>query len=109
MGPFKVIKCVGSQAYKLELTALYARLHPVFHVSLLKQYVPGNVGQTIAVPEPVLVGDEIEYEVDKVLRHRRRRGRGVGFEYLVLWKGFDLSEATWESAANVEHAPEKIA
>lgn len=52
------------------------------------------------MPEPVLVGDEIEYEVDMILRHRRRRGRGVGLEYLVLWKGFDLSEATRESATN---------
>ena len=60
------------------------------------------------MPEPVLVGDEIEYEVDMILRHRRRRGRGVGLEYLVLWKGFDLSEATRESATNLEHAPEKL-
>jgi hypothetical protein len=62
------------------------------------------VGKTFAVPEPVLVGDEIEFVVDKILRHRKRRGRGVGFEYLVLWQGYDLSEATWESTANLENA-----
>ena len=58
--------------------------------------------------EPVLVGDEIEYEVEKILRHRGRRGRGGGFEYLVLWKGFDVTEATWEKADNVSNAPEVL-
>ena len=47
----------------------------------------------------------MEYEVEKILRHRKRRGRGSGLEYLVLWKGFDVSEATWERAENLANAP----
>ena len=99
-----MIRCVGKQAYELELSKSLQRLHPVFHVSLLKQYEPGVVTQARPVPEPVLVGGEVEYEVDRILRHRKRRGRGGGDEYLVLWKGFDASEATWEKASNLEHA-----
>lgn len=56
------------------------------------------------MPEPVLVGDDVEYEVERILKHRKRRGRGSGDEYLVLWKGFDISEATWEKVSNLEHA-----
>lgn len=76
----------------------------MFHVSLLKQYVHGSVNQSKAVPQPILIGDELEFEVERILRHRKRRGRGHGLEYLIVWKGFDLSEATWEASDNLDNA-----
>ena len=38
-GPYTIVKCVGSQAYKLELPE-HLKVHNVFHVNLLKQYIP---------------------------------------------------------------------
>ena len=38
-GPFKVTKRIGEQAYELELPP-HLHVHNVFHVSLLKQYIP---------------------------------------------------------------------
>ncbi|MGJ2631375.1 hypothetical protein ACR8J5_22395, partial [Salmonella enterica subsp. enterica serovar Paratyphi A] len=37
-GPFEVLKRVGEQSYELALPS-HMRIHNVFHVSLLKQYV----------------------------------------------------------------------
>jgi len=39
LGPFRVAKRISSVAYKLELPPTMSRLHPVFHVSLLKPYL----------------------------------------------------------------------
>ena len=38
LGPFRVVKPIGKQAYELELPERYSKLHPVFHVSLLEPW-----------------------------------------------------------------------
>ena len=42
-----------------------------------------------------------EWEVQDILGGRIRAGQK---EYLILWKGYDISEATWEPADACEHA-----
>ena len=54
-------------------------MHDVFHVSLLRLYHPA--GDERAVPQgmPVLTEQGVEFEVDRIVRHRRKRGRGKGY------------------------------
>ena len=60
VGPYKILKSIGKVAYKLELAAKLATVHPVFHISLLKKCV-GD--QTSIVPlESVTVKDSLSYE-----------------------------------------------
>lgn len=48
--------------------------------------------------------------MERIVRHRERgRGRGRVTEYLVLWRGYDLSSATWEPEGNLANAPERLA
>ena len=58
------------------------------------------------LPPPQLVDGNLEYDVEAILRHR---GEGVRHQYLVLWKGYDLSEATWEPKSHLANALDILA
>ena len=55
MGPFLVTARIGEVAYHLDLKGQFTRVHPVFHVSLLRRFVAGGDG--IEPPEPIEVED----------------------------------------------------
>ena len=40
IGPFEVLKRVGTVAYKLALSPSLSSVHVVFHVSMLRKYTP---------------------------------------------------------------------
>ena len=42
IGPFPIVKRIGKVANKLELLESLKTIHPAFHVSLLKKYVPNE-------------------------------------------------------------------
>ncbi|KAJ9526162.1 hypothetical protein QJQ45_009619 [Haematococcus lacustris] len=67
IGPFKVLEHVGPVAVRLDLPQAMARMHPVFHVSLLRPYTSEHPH----LPPPVEWLDEAPlYEVEKLLAHR---------------------------------------
>ena len=71
VGPFPVVQRVGPVAYRLEIPKRW-KVHDVFHVSLLKPYHEGG-GDGVAVPAPVEIDGQEEWEVERILR---TKGRG---------------------------------
>jgi hypothetical protein len=78
------------------------KIHPVFHVSLLRPAAPESdylPGQQNPPPDPVIIDDEPEYVIKSVeeIRFNKRRRR---YEYLTRWTSYD--ELLWELAESLQ-------
>ncbi|CAI7774702.1 unnamed protein product [Closterium sp. NIES-53] len=103
-GPFLVEAQVTPVTFRLRLPDTW-KLHNAFHVQLQKPYKDPNQqfqGRQLPPPPPVLVQDEPEYEVERVLTHRRRGGKTL--EFLLRWKGYDPTEDSWVVEADMRNA-----
>jgi hypothetical protein len=94
-GPFKIIEKVGEVAYKLQLPD-YSKIHPVFHVSLLKKAV-GDYEVHGTLPKDLEVNAEEEHYPEKVLGARVSRKDGLEVpQSLIKWRGRSMDDVTWE-------------
>ena len=92
-GPFEIEEVLGPVTYRLKLPITW-RIHNVFHAILLKPYQENEVyGENFATPPPDIVNGEEVYQVETILKHRRR---GQGYQYLIKWEGYPITEASWE-------------
>jgi transposase InsO family protein len=99
VGPFKIDKMAGDAAAKLIMPGY--KVHPTFHVSLLKAYNPGLGSQPLPTNPEIFQG-ELYYEVERILAHRTRKaGRRKVQEYLIKWAGYDDSHNSWEPERNL--------
>ena len=81
------------------------KIHPVFHIFLLKPYQesPETFYRTIPLTAEIIIENDIpheEYEVEKILDVKTYYKRK---HYLILWKGYPLQDATWEPIENLIH------
>ncbi|KAD6119615.1 hypothetical protein E3N88_10886 [Mikania micrantha] len=95
-GPSQIREKVGQVAYKLILPPT-SKIHPVFHVSLLKKAVQGTVESVL--PEDLEIGETDMVKPHKVLASRQvKKGSELVEEWLIQWQGQLIEEATWEGA-----------
>jgi hypothetical protein len=91
IGPLVVKARKGPVTYELQLPSAL-KIHPVFHVALLKPY--NRNGSYQPPPLPLSVDETGPlFEVETVLRYRPRKK-----QYLIQWKGFGKEHNTWEPA-----------
>lgn len=105
-GPYQILEKIGDLNYRLKLTVRDQR-HPVFHVDRLRAAKPAKLVPNREFPEPapVVVDEEEEYEVEKILDSRMYRRK---LQYKVKWKGYPDTENSWEPADNLEHAKAEV-
>jgi hypothetical protein len=97
IGPFPVVDVINPVAYRLQLPPTMARVHNVFHVSLLRSYAQGSRQQK--PPAPILCEDDGEeyYIIDRILDHRQvKRNRTTRYEFRVRWAGYGIEDDSWE-------------
>jgi hypothetical protein len=90
-GPFQIVARVGAVAYKLLLPP-QSQIHPIFHVSQLKQAVP--VQHSVVDLPQSLDGLQVP---ELVLQQRVTSSDNmVVLQALVEWSRLSVSLATWE-------------
>ncbi|MCH84611.1 hypothetical protein A2U01_0005443, partial [Trifolium medium] len=94
-GPYPVVERIGAVAYKVKLPE-GSRVHPVFHVSLLKKAV-GSYHEEETLPDCLEGEKGLLYEPEAIIAHRTVQVHGEEVsQVLVHWKGQIAEEATWE-------------
>jgi len=104
VGPYKVKGIISSNAIELELPKSI-KIHPVVNISRVRLYKPQVEGQKKIPPKPVIIEEEEEFEVEKILNKRIVRGKE---KFLVRWKGYTAEEDTWESRKNLKNTKELV-
>jgi hypothetical protein len=106
IGPCKVLKKFGANAYEIELPNGIEIL-PIFNVSDLYPYKAEEVEAGSEQPEiqwkkpmPVVEKPQMECILEKRVGKRTRRKKY--FEYLVKWKGHPVEDASWENKAEIQ-------
>jgi len=101
LGPFPIIEQIRPIAYRLKLPAKW-RIHPVFHASLLTHYHENDIqGPNYDRPSPDIIEGSEEFEVEKIIQHRKI---GNQWQYYIKWKGYPSLDNSWEPESNLDNA-----
>ncbi|GJX42084.1 ty3-gypsy retrotransposon protein [Tanacetum coccineum] len=102
-GPYKVEARVGKVAYRLALPAT-SKIHPVFHVSILKPFVGDNSVEVAGLPEELHNDQPLEQPLAVCDARMVLRSGVPAQQVLVQWMGGSPEEATWEWLSDFQAA-----
>ncbi|TYK03209.1 pol protein [Cucumis melo var. makuwa] len=97
VGPFEILERIGPVAYRLALPPSLSTVNDVFHVSMLRKYVPDP--SHVVDYEPLEIDENLSYTEQPVEVLARQvkmlRNREIPL-VKVLWRNHRMEEATWE-------------
>ncbi|KAL0540282.1 hypothetical protein IC582_024516 [Cucumis melo] len=97
VGPFEILERIGPVAYRLALPPSLSTVHDVFHVSMLRKYVPDP--SHVVDYEPLEIDEKLSYieQPVEVLAREVKTLRNKQIPLVkVLWRNHRVEEATWE-------------
>ncbi|KAL0544185.1 hypothetical protein IC582_019298 [Cucumis melo] len=97
VGPFEILERIGPVAYRLALPPSLTTVHDVFHVSMLRKYVPDP--SHVVDYEPLEIDENLSYveQPVEVLAREVKTLRNKEIPLVkVLWRNHRVEEATWE-------------
>jgi hypothetical protein len=97
IGPYVIIERIGDVAYRLDLPSELSQVHDVFHVSMLRKYIPDPAH--ILYAQPITLREDLAYieEPVQILDRREQVLRNKTIPLVkVLWRNHNVEEATWE-------------
>ncbi|XP_038885857.1 uncharacterized protein LOC120076160 [Benincasa hispida] len=104
IGPYEIIERVGPMAYRLDLPPELSRTHDVFHVAMLRKYVPGPTH--VSPEQPVQLKENFSYKEKpmKILDRKEQVLRNKTIPLVkVLWRNHSTEEATWEAKEQIRN------
>ena len=97
IGPFEILRRQGSVAYELALPPELSVVHLVFHVSMLRKYLPHE--SHVLQPQAVEVDSQMSYVKEPIVivdrQVRKLRLKEIP-SMKVIWNHHSENEATWE-------------
>ncbi|XP_058071229.1 uncharacterized protein LOC131220297 [Magnolia sinica] len=107
IGPFQFLDHIGPVAYRLALPTLLTEVHNVFHVFMLKKYIPDPTH--VIWWQHVELKDNATYILrpTQILNKKEQVLRNEVIPLVkVLWTHYGEEEATWETEAEIrKHYP----
>ena len=101
--PYKILKRIGSIANELDLPNNLAKVHQVFHVSMLSKFSCDI--DTIVSLKDVTIEENLTYEevpIDILDRQVKRLRNKEIASVKVLWRNKKVESSTWEAEEDMK-------